>query len=486
MKENKIKIPLIIISLLFASNIAMYSQEFSSEREQRLVNSLENLDNEIIRYFPRWKVCEPSLQIHIYSIFRQVGYPAELLNTNNIEILAAPGAFDTEYGNYQILHVQCGEVGMSTATVNTYFTSQLRKKLSGEDSYSGTGIGRTYCYKEIPPETPVSSSQAEAIINYYQPTDVTHAISLSLFEQNLKVGESGFWVRNVFGNDDAGYQFWTSGQVAVQLQRPLYLNKDIKTSRAVPYLMDIYIGFGYRISSGINPDGMFGWLQRRTLNASQSGDFVAGLNFHFPFAPELGITANARVPFESPKTKDIRPSDWGSVNIASLIAADEREELCYYDDDGYPNPSKPVGSSKVVPIMHSSGRLSLFYNLWLDRKKPENYIRFDVGLNYVETKELALIDGSTITADGIYGLKTYKPEEALDWLYVKLEYRNQSTWPFGLSLQLANQIMMTRVWVPIFGNWLLLEAKYSTVIRDPRPFELKNFFMISPVIRITI
>jgi hypothetical protein len=39
---------------------------------------------------------------------------------------------------------------------------------------------------------PVSAYQAEAIINYYQPTDVTHAISLSLFEQNLKLGESGF------------------------------------------------------------------------------------------------------------------------------------------------------------------------------------------------------------------------------------------------------------------------------------------------------
>jgi hypothetical protein len=115
MKKNKITISTIIISLLFSSSVVMYSQGFSSDVEQKLLNSLEKLDNEIVRFFPRWKVCEPSLQIHIWGLFRQAGYPAELLSHNNIEILAAPGAFDPEYGNYQILHVQCGDAAMSTA-----------------------------------------------------------------------------------------------------------------------------------------------------------------------------------------------------------------------------------------------------------------------------------------------------------------------------------------------------------------------------------
>ena len=492
MKKNKSIVSLIIISLLFlsSSSVTMYSQGFLPESEQRLINSLETLDNEIIRYFPRWKVCEPNLQIHILSAFRQAGYPAELLDAGNIEVLAAPGAFDPEYGNFQILLVQCGDAAMSPAQINLYFTAQLRKKLSGEESYSGTGIGRTYCYKEIPPEAPVSTYQAEAIINYYQPTDVTHSIALSLFEQNLKLGESGFWLRHVFGNDDAGYQFWSSGQVAAQLQRPIYLNKDIRTSRAIPHLMDFYIGFGYRISSGINPEGtMFAWLKPRTLNASQSGDFVAGLNLRFPFAPEFGISANVRVPLEPPKTKEIKPTDWGWYNIDALVDADERDPV-EFEQTG-------ENISDIVPVMHSSGRISVFYNMWLDRKKPENYFRFDLGLNYVETREMGLTDlfidpttqelvGATIAVEGMTGLKTYKPSEALDWLYLKVEYRNQSTWPFGASLQVANQTLMMRGWVPILGNWLLLEAKYSTVLRDPRPFELKNFFMISPVIRLTI
>ena len=129
----------------------------------------------------------------IFESFRQAGFRTELLNTSNIEVLAAPGVFDPEYGNYQILLVSCGDVAMSPTQINTFFTPNLRKQLSGEYSYSTPGgTGRTYCFKDIPPEVPVSTYQAEAIINYYQPTGVTHAVSLSLFEQNLKIGDSGF------------------------------------------------------------------------------------------------------------------------------------------------------------------------------------------------------------------------------------------------------------------------------------------------------
>ena len=485
MNKNKIIISLITISMLLLSNIVAYSQHFSSEKEQKILNSLETLDNEIVKYFPRWKVCEPNLQLHIYNIFKQAGYPAERLNSSNIEVLAAPGQFDTENGNYQILLVQCGDAAMQPSKINLYFTAQLRKKLSGEESYSGVGIGRTYCYKEIPPEVPVSTYQAEAIINYYQPTDVTHAISLSLFEQDLKLGESGFWLKNVLGNDDVGYQFWSTGQVSIQLQRPLYENKDIRTSRAIPYLISLYIGGGYRITTGLNPAGtMFSWVPQRILNASQSGDFVAGMDFHFPFATEFGISAHAKVPLQSPKTKSIKASDWGHYNIENMVIDGKHEPV---EDE-----LTLETYNNVVPIIQSSGRVSLFYNLWLDRKRPENYFRFDLGINYVGTREMALIGDPAVTPndleiknDNITGLLNYK-SEGLDYLYFKLEYRNQATWPFGVSLQISNQILLTKVWVPILGNWFLIEAKHSNVLRDLHPFELKNFFMLSPVIRITI
>ncbi|MDR0927708.1 MAG: hypothetical protein LBO69_08090 [Ignavibacteria bacterium] len=480
-------IHLIIIAaftFIMVGNIATAQIDLSPE-EEGMIRALNTLDNEIVRYFPRWKVCEPSLQIHIYQAFRNAGYSADSLDQGNIEVLAAPGGFDTDYGYYQILLVSCGVSAMSPYQVSTYFTSLLSKELSGEYSYSGTGYGRTYCYKDIPPEAPVSSYQADAIINYYQPTDVTHAISLSLFEQDLKIGETGFWLRSIFGNDEAGYQFWSSGQAGIELQRPLYINKDVGTSRAIPYLINFYFGGGYRITSGISSDGtIFSWLPDRTLNGSQSGDLIMGLNFHLPIMPQIGLSFHARIPIQSPNDKSIDPSKWGKISLEDIYTLDETREV--YTEDGN------ITITHVMPMMHSSGKVSVFYNWWLDSRKPENYIRGDLGLCYVETREVALaniggdIYNNMLAVDGINGLKTYKPHDFMDWLYIRLEYRNQATWPFGASVQIANQTLLGNVWVPILGNWLLLEMKYSTVLRDARPYELKNFFMFSPVIRITI
>jgi hypothetical protein len=466
--------------VIFASQNATVNAQQLTQKEQAMVRALETLDYDIVKYFPRWKVCEPSLQIHIYEAFNSAGFDRSLLNRSNIEVLAAPGDFDPEYGNFQILLVSCGEASMSPYQLATFFTPRLRKELAGEYSFSGTGTGRTYCFKEIPPEVPVSTYQAEAIINYMQPNDVTHAVTLSLFEQHLKIGESGFWLRSAFGNDEAGYPFWSSGQAAVMLQRPLYINRDLGTNRAIPYLMNFYFGGGYRVTSGIEAgNSIFSWLPSRILNGSQSGDIILGMNFHLPVMPEVGVSMHTRLPVEAPKTAVIEPLKWGSIPIEQLVNDDSERDI--YSEDG-----KTL--THIVPMMHSSGKISLFYNWWLNKRNPENYIRADIGLSYVEAREMAMYQEDWdvyVTKENIVGLKTYKPE-GLDWLYFRLEYRNQATWPFGMSAQISNQTFLGNVWVPIFGNWLLLEMKYSTVLRDPRPYELKNFLMFSPVIRITI
>ena len=480
---RKINFLIIMASLvIFTSlNNATVKAQRLTAQEQAMVTALETLDRDIVKYFPRWKVCEPSLQIHIFEAFNAAGFDRSLLNRSNIEVLAAPGDFDPEFGNFQILLVSCGEAHMSPHQLATFFTPRLRKELSGEISFSGTGFGRTYCYRDIPAEVPVSTFQAEAIINYMQPTDVTHAMTLSLFEQHLKIGETGFWLRSVMGNDEAGYQFWSSGQMAIMLQRPFYINKDVNTSRAIPHLLYGYLGGGYRIATGVNADNtMFSWLPNRILNGPQSGNFICGVNFHLPVMPEVGISLHGRFPLQSPKTAMIEVEKWGQIPIERLVNDDSDREI--YTDDG-----REI--SHVVPIMQSSGKISVFYNWWVNKRRPENFIRVDLGLSYVEAHEMAMYKNDLnevyISKDNVYGLKTYRPE-GLDWLYLKLEYRNQATWPFGISAQIANQTLLANAWVPIFGNWFLLEMKYSTVLRDPRPFELKNFLMFSPVIRITI
>jgi len=84
------------------------------------------------------------------------------------------------------------------------------------------------------------------------------------------------------------------------------------------------------------------------------------------------------------------------------------------------------------------------------------------------------------------GLKMYHPTEFGDWFFFKLQYRNQAAFPFGMSLQYSNQMLLGRVYIPLLGDWLYLDAKYATPLRGVRPYENQSFYVISPLLRITI
>jgi hypothetical protein len=195
-----------------------------------------------------------------------------------------------------------------------------------------------------------------------------------------------------------------------------------------------------------------------------------------PFQPEFGFGVNLELPLKKITSEtDIDETTWYRYDIGNRFVT---------------APEYNVDPIAVVPVLRSTGQFVLFYNWWLDRKRPENFFRFDVGINYAEVQEVGLfkdtVEGRTyLGRDGVTGLNTWKPNEAMDWIYAKLEYRNQSVFPFGVSLQISNQVLLGRAYVPVVGDWLYVEARYSTpVIRDIRPFEVANFFMVSPVLRL--
>ncbi len=495
-----------ILFLLVAAFVFGYSAKSEAQTmipdKGAIIDSLTTIDAEIKGYFPRWKVCERDLQFQIYRSFINAQYPKENLDMNNVEILAAPRAYDDE--PFEIITITCGKESMSAYDIDVQLTEILVGFLSGELVYNGADRGyrsdlatRDYCFNEIPQEIPLSGSQTSAIIDYLQPTDVTHAFTLSMFEQAIKIGKTGFWLRSSIGVDDIGYHFWQAGQGKITLQRPLYINEDTRTSDKVPYLINAYLGGSYKMSSGINRESipkdeslkeayttdetnsLLDWMQKRTLNAEPKGKIALGLDFHMPFHPEAGITANFELPVTKITTEKI---DVTSVGMMAPNSAGQ-----HVNDDGL----TPVQA--VVPVLGSTGRISAFYHWWLDPKDPENYFRFDLGISYNEVQEYAYYqDGSpanpnhNITVNASE-LKFYKPETVMDWMFFKVEYRNQAAFPFGASVQLSNQILLGRAYIPLFGNWFYLEGKYSTVLRDKkRPYEVGNFFMISPVLRLTI
>ena len=89
MKKINIILAMALVALLLNINL---SAQYTT-KEQAMLDSLTTLDQDIVKWFPRWKVCEPDLQIHIQSAFLGAGFDRALLNMSNIEILSAPGAF---------------------------------------------------------------------------------------------------------------------------------------------------------------------------------------------------------------------------------------------------------------------------------------------------------------------------------------------------------------------------------------------------------
>lgn len=453
-----------------------------------VVNNLTSIDPEIMKYFPRWKICEPDLQIQVYRTFVLLGYEKSQLNMQQILVLASPLDAEPGYKPYDILLISCGAANMNSVEIEANMAS-LSEYINGYKYYSGVRRGeakefyiRDYCYEDIKPEIPASSSQATAIMSYLEPTNVTHAFTLSLFEQSLKIGNSGFWIKSSIGTDEVGYHFWQSGEARIILKRPLYENTEPATRDRIPYLINAYIGGGYRVTSGIDDNkSVLSWVTGRFLNGSPGGKLVAGLDFHMPFHPEFGIHFNAELPLTKVTTESIDKGAYGytpNINNVKFKTGDPRR----YD------------INSVAPIMKATGQATLFYHWWLNEASPENYIRFDFGMSYAEVEEYAAYDVDSasvssvryISNENILGLKTYKPNEFGDWLYLKAEYRNQSAFPFGMSFQYSNQMFLGRIYIPLLGNWFYLEGKYATPLRGLRPYEKANFFMISPVLRLTI
>jgi hypothetical protein len=477
------KITLIVIA--FMSIFSLF--DVQAQTRKGMVDSLTTIDPEIRKYFPRWKVCETDLQIQIFQAFRLLGFSDKLLNKSKIEILAAPR--NDEYVPFDILLIKCGDGTMNSAEIAGNFTQNLYNIIAGEAFFARaknppqTDLrARDYCYVEIPPEIPVSSTEAEAIINYLRPSNVDHSFSVSLFDQSLKFGSSGFWLSNIMGNDEVGYPFWNGGESKIILQRPLYANTDAKTVKAIPYLLDMYIGGAYKINAGIDPKGtLLSWVAPRKLNNGPGGKIVTGLDFNMPFHPQLGLHLNAEIPLQS--LRQI------GIDEPSFAYTQADETVDFYEDD------YRYGTYKINKIAHElrgTGQIAAYYYWWPGEASGnfENFLRFDLGISYCEVRQLGVYRDTSenityMTPHGVSGLQTFKPNEFADWVYAKLEYRNSAFWPFGISAQLSNQMLLGRIYVPLV-NWLYIEAKVATTLRPKRPYESGTFFMVSPVIRLTI
>ena len=445
---------LITLIVLLASTVISKSDEIDSTS----LVCLKTIDPGLLPYFPRWSLCEPNLQLQVWQVFNLNGSNPKNLDKANIRITASP--INPEESSYNILLIECGSEKMTADIIESKMKS-LNDKLSV--------LQRNYCYKDIPIASPPSQAQIEAITNYLEmPTNTTHSFSLSAFEQTLKFGkEDGYWIRSIIGTEGAGYPFVSSGEAKVVIQHPLYVNDDDTTNKYIPNLLNFHVGMGYRFKDTSN--GIASFIPTRTLNAAYGGKGVFGFDFHAPFEPNFGISFHAEVPMQGIDTAK-------SIEAATYAT--------YFKD----NPVSPRDRLTIAPLLRITGNAGVFYNWWLEPGKFEHYVRFDLGVNYTEIQEASVVknENGYFLNNRVKGTNLFHPTEFMDWIYAKVEYRNQSTFPFGLSAQFSNQIFLSRVYLPLIGSWLYLDARYSIPLRSENRVFDKSIFMISPVLRLNI
>jgi hypothetical protein len=447
---------------------------------------LKTIDPEVEVYLPKWRITDPDLALQMYRLFEYKLGTNELRDTlgrslkktdldqTKIIVTAAPRRPNRAF---QILQVQCGEAILHATDID----NDLVALLSG-----GKGAtALTYAHEFLPPEKPRNLAVATPTQNFlFEPGLTNHAVVFSLFEQSIKVGESGFFIRNQIGTDPVGYHFWSAGEGKVTLRRPLYKNDDIATNKKFPYLVNAYLGAGYRLTSGLaGQNSPLGFVDNRILNAGPGAKVVAGLDMYLPKAlpgfEGLGFSINVELPLADADGQRIDETSYGQYAVPNRATP--------------VRPNFPVGSGdfSLAPLLRSTGQAGLFYHWWLN-DKAEDYLRFDAGINYTDVREALVYTPigervKALTMNNVDGLASWRPREVGDWVYLRAEYRKQGEFPFGVSLQYANQIILGRAYLPLVGQWLFLEARYSRPLRETRPFEIPGgFFMISPIVRFTL
>jgi hypothetical protein len=363
--------------------------------------------------------------------------------------------------------------------------------------------------------------------NFRMPTGGRQYYSLSVFDQMLRVGSTNWWIQNSIGNDNMGYHFWYAGEAKITAMRPLIDNYDNNTRRVIPNLLKLSGGVVYRLNDDVgsaNPR-LTDFLGRRRLNMGPDPKIAVSFEGVLPLGEDnktsvFGARINLEQPLQSinQNVPIGEPNSFSRLNFDADNGIARGEALQLRRTSGgsiHPriseNPqfvtqrnSSGVDVQTITPLLRTVAQATLFYTWWLEvegaENPPDNIFRLDAGINYSEVTETALVQTggqfglvyfatpSTVepTRTSVRGLLNYTPQSFLDWLFVKFEYRNETSYPFGFSFQYSNQILLGTAYVPVFGNWLYLEAKYAYTLRDTRPYEQRGWFMVSPVIRILI
>jgi hypothetical protein len=245
------------------------------------------------------------------------------------------------------------------------------------------------------------------------------------------------------------------------------------------------LGVGYRLKIGAD-SGQNAVIAPRKLNGALGPKALARVEYRLPQVNDLGFSVYAEVPFSKTMAVEEVNANEEVAGIAEILRQRRAPDF---------------DTLRGAYFLRTVAQGSVFWETWLN--DYEHFFRISLGASYQEYAHKIVtalgepvhvnrqeFGGDAVEDAGLRYLTTslIHPTELEDWAYAKIEYLNQSGFPFGASAQLANRNLMLTGFIPVIPNFLFLEAKYSTpILRDePAPWENKSYFMISPIIRFKI
>ncbi len=440
---------------------------------QRMIDSATTIDPDIERYLPRWKIQEADIKIKLAQYFKSEGLPVR-----ETDSMIVTTTFAQPNREPEILSIRAGRTGVLSGGERT------RQQL-GEGLYRRI-LDRAYAYSVIEPATPVTESERTRIPSVLYPTTARQFIAVSAFRQAVQLGTTGARIEHLIGNDEIGYHFWSSGQGKAMLHYPIIPLEDPDLRAVgVPDILTIDLGAAYRMKLGRAEDNFLGGIiSPRLLNGSLGPKAVAHIEYRLPQVNEIGFAVHTEIPF----TKSVA-SEMADITNGSVVWTTEALR-------SGPRPD----TIRAAYFLRTIAQGNVFWETWLN--DYEHFFRISLGASYQEFSRasLAYRNNNGDLARAVYPRDTARflegvvyeglvhPTEVEDWIFAKVEYLNQSGFPFGMSAQIANRNLLLSGFIPVLPNWLFLEAKFSTPIlrTQAAPWEQKGFFMISPILRFKI
>ncbi len=482
MRKSVLTIPvLLILAMLFSMTTTEAQAQPTKTELQEDINDLEKLDPDVAVYLPRWRVLEADLKTKLVLYFRSQGFD---MTTNDTVVVTA--GFDSDNGQEDILKIDVPSLPGASLNGRAKIESEL-----GEGLYQDLLARSTYAHANIERESPLTKSGNKRVPNVLYPTNAKQFAAVSAFRQAVQLGTTGARLEHLIGSDEIGYPFWSGGQAKALVDYPIIRQSDVDLRAAgVPDILQFSLGIGYRLKFGQeSTSGVADIFSPRLLNGAIGAKAIVRTEYRLPQVNDLGVSFYAELPLNKRAgTEEVQGDE--VVVWQSDILRTERTSV-------------PVRKAYFVRTVAQG---NFFWETWLNNY--EHYLRFSLGASYQEVAEASLrVDtyfmdpnGETLRDEqgviqpfparpaGLSNNVKYSgldhPDEVGDWIYAKIEYLNQSDFPFGFSAQLANRNLLLNGFVPIIPNWLFLQAKYSTpLLSDPQPWEQQPTIIVSPILR---